>query len=126
MHKRLISYVRSLRYVFVTKTRQTYAWTCLIPFDFELFGPSLLPSTMTSADFSQFALLRTILPSMRPHGISRLSFLVYLPNLLTWGTIAFWTSLLYVSLSAMQALILGFCSSGYDFAIASSRPHLAM
>ena len=26
----------------------------------------------------------------------------------------------------MQALVLGFCSSGYDFAIASSRPHLAM
>ena len=26
----------------------------------------------------------------------------------------------------MQALILGFCSSGYDFAIASSRPHLTM
>jgi len=26
----------------------------------------------------------------------------------------------------MQAFISGFCSSGYDFAIASSRPHLAM
>ena len=26
----------------------------------------------------------------------------------------------------MQALVLGFCSSGYDFAIASSRPHLTM
>ena len=26
----------------------------------------------------------------------------------------------------MQALVLGFCSSGYDFAIPSSRLHLAM
>ena len=29
-------------------------------------------------------------------------------------------------LSAIQAFVLGFCSSGYDFAIASSRPHLTM
>jgi hypothetical protein len=30
------------------------------------------------------------------------------------------------SLSAMQALVLSFCSSDYDFAIASSLPHLTM
>ena len=29
-------------------------------------------------------------------------------------------------LSAIQAFVLGFCTSGYDFAIASSRPHLTM
>ena len=42
--------------------------------------------------------------SVRPRGISRQSFLVYLPDLRTWVTVAFWTSLSYVSLSAIYAL----------------------
>ena len=65
-------------------------------------------------------------PSMRPHGISRQSFLVCPPDLRTWVTIAFWTSLSMASLSAMYALVSGFYSSGYDFAIPSSRLHLAV
>ena len=75
---------------------------------------------------SHSSLLLRISPSVRPHGISHQSFLVYLPNLPAWVTIAFWTSPLYASLSAMQASVSGFCSSGYDFAIASSLPHLTM
>ena len=65
-------------------------------------------------------------PPVRPHGISRQSFLVYLPDLRTWVTVAFWTSLSVASLSAMHALVSGFCSSGYDFAIPSFRLHLAV
>ena len=65
-------------------------------------------------------------PSMRPHGISRQSFLVCPPDLRTWVTVAFWTSLSVASLSAMHALVSGFCSSGYDFAIPSFRLHLAV
>ena len=38
----------------------------------------------------------------------------------------FWTSLPLASLSAANALISGFCSSGYDFAILSSCLHLTM
>ena len=51
---------------------------------------------------------------------------VYLPNLPASVTVAFWTSWHVAHLSAIQALLLGFCSSGYDFAIASSRPHLTI
>ena len=64
--------------------------------------------------------------SVRPHGISRLSFLVYLPDLRIWVTVAFWTSLYPASLSAIYALISGFFSSGYDFAIPSSRLYLTI
>lgn len=39
-------------------------------------------------------------------------------------TVFFWTSLLLANLSAQYAFISGFCSSGYDFAIPSSRLHL--
>jgi hypothetical protein len=56
----------------------------------------------------------------------RIAFLDYPPNLLAWVTVAFWTSPLLSSLSPMQALGLGFCSSVCDFAIASSPPHLTM
>ena len=63
---------------------------------------------------------------MRPHGISHQSFLVYLPNLHVRITFAFWTSLHIDSSSTAHAFVSGFCSSGYDFAIASSRLHLAM
>ena len=63
----------------------------------------LLP-TMASADFSQFVVTMTFASPVRPRGISRQSFLVYLPDLRTWVTIAFGTSLPYASLSAMYAL----------------------
>lgn len=79
---------------------------------------------MDSADFSLFVV--TTYSLVRPHGISHQSFLVYLPNLLTWVTIAFWTSRLYARLSTTQALVLGFCWSDYNFAIHSSRLHLAV
>ena len=62
------------------------------------------------------------LPSFaRPHGISRLSFLVYLLDLRIRVTIAFWTLWLFAHSSAVCAFISSFCSSGYDFAIPSSR-----
>ena len=79
---------------------------------------------MTSADSSLFVV--TTMSLVRPHGISRSSFLVYLPDLPIWVTVTFWTSLLCVNLSVIWALVSGFCSSGYDFAIASSLPHLTM
>ena len=94
-----------------------------------LFGPSakvapcLLWPLLTS---HSSLLLRLLRPPVRPHGISRQSFLVYLPDLRLRVTVAFWTSLPHASLSAVNALISGFCSSGYDFAIPSSRLHLAI
>ena len=63
---------------------------------------------------------------MRPHGISQCSFLVYLSGLHSWVTVAFWTSLPLVSLSAICAFVPASCSSGYDFAIPSSRLFLAV
>ncbi len=49
-----------------------------------------------------------------------------MPALRLRVTVAFWTSLPLASLSAANALISGFCSSGYDFAILSSCLHLTM
>ena len=43
-------------------------------------------------------------PSVRPHGISHQSFLVYLPDLHAWVTIAIWTLLPLASSSARRAL----------------------
>ena len=109
--------------------RRTWILAIRVPFDFRLFSPSLhihyryFITTMASADFSWFV-VTTAVPSTRPHGISRHSFLVYLPNLHIRVTVAFWTSWLVVHLSAACALVLGSCSSGYDFAIPSSRPSL--
>jgi len=116
----------SLRYVFATPIlvgpihshpKVHLTLNCLTLPDF-----SVLWSLLTSHS----SLLLQVSLSVRPHGISHQSFLVYLPNLPTWVTVTFWTSLLLASSSAMQALVLDFCSSGYDFAIASSLPHLTM
>ena len=63
------------------------------------------------------------LPPARPHGINQYSFLVYLLDLRNRVTVTFWTSLLLVNSSACCALVSSFCSSGCDFAIASSLPH---
>ena len=118
------------RYVFGTFSRRIWIQTFASPFDFELFSPSLhlyykgFNTTMAFADFSLFVV--TTYSLVRPHGISHQSFLVYLPNLLAWFTVAFWTSRLLARLSTVQALVLGFCSSGYNFAIPSSRLHLTM
>lgn len=49
-----------------------------------------------------------------------------MPALRLRVTVVFWTSLPLASLSAANALISGFCSSGYDFAILSSCLHLTM
>ena len=72
------------------------------------------------------SLLLRISPSARPRGINQFSFLVYLLGLRNRVTVTFWTSLLLVNLSAYFAFVPSFCSSGYDFAIPSSRLHLAM
>ena len=75
---------------------------------------------------SHSSLLLRSFPPVRPHGISRSSFLVYLPNLPIGVTVCFWTSTLAAVLSVLWALVSGFCSSGYDFTIASSRPYLTI
>ena len=75
---------------------------------------------------SHSSLLLQIALSMRPHGIDQCSFLVYLPGLRNRVTVTFWTSLLSANLSAYYAFVPSFCPSGYDFAIPSSRLHLAM
>ena len=87
---------------------------------------------MASADFSQFVvtMLRfeyvySFTP-VRPHGINQYSFLVYLLGLLNRVTVTFGTSLLFANLSAYCAFVPSFCSSGYDFAIPSSRLHLTV
>ena len=67
------------------------------------------------------SLLLRISPSARPRGINQYSFLVYLFGLRNRVTVTFWTSLLVVNLSAYYAFVPSFCSSGYDFAIPSSR-----
>ena len=71
-------------------------------------------------------LLRVFFSSARPHGINQYSFLVYLLGLRNRVTVTFWTSLLLVNLSAYYAFVPSFCSSGYDFAIPSSRLHLTV
>ena len=63
---------------------------------------------------------------MRPHGINQYSFLVYLLGLRYRVTVTFGTSLLLANLSAKYTLVLSFCSSGYDFAIPSSRLYLTI
>lgn len=110
--------------------RRTWILAIRVPFDFRLFSPSRrshyrsFVTTMALADFSRFV-TTAALPSVRPHGISRQSFLIYLPNLHIRVMTNFWTSRLCARLSAVCASVLGFCSSGYDFAIPSSRPSLA-
>ena len=59
-------------------------------------------------------------PLARPHGISPEPFLVYPSDLRNRVTVAFWTSLHFASLSACYALLSASCSSGHDFAMASS------
>ena len=65
-------------------------------------------------------------PSARPHGINQYSFLVYLLDLRNRVTVTVWTSLPLANLSAYYAFVSGSCSSGYDFAIPSSRLHLTI
>ena len=65
------------------------------------FGFRLLWLLLTSHS-SLF--LRLMEPPARPHGISPQSFLVCLPDLRDWVTVAFWTLLSYVSSSAKRAL----------------------
>ena len=63
---------------------------------------------------------------MRPHGINQYSFLVYLPDLHIKLTVTFWASMSLATLPAQCAFVSGFCSSGYDFAIPSSRLNLTI
>ena len=57
---------------------------------FKLFGPSVFPPTMTSADFSLFVITTSSL--VRPHGISPNTFIVYLQNLHFGFTVTFLSS----------------------------------
>lgn len=57
---------------------------------------------MTSADFSRFVV--TTVSLMRPHGLSHISFLVYLQNLRFRVTVTFWTLLPMDNSSAFYAL----------------------
>ena len=107
-----------IRYRISIKTYIRFARFVVQPFGFRLLW--LLLTSHSSL------LLRLMEPPVRPHGISRQSFLVYLPDLRIWVTIAFWTSLPIASLSAIYALLSGFCSAGYDFAIPSSRLYLTI
>ena len=95
---------------------------------FELFSPSRKTffSVLWPLLTSHSSLLLRISPPMRPHGINQYSFLVYLLGLRNRVTFTFWTSLPFANLSAYYAFVPSFCSSGYDFAIASSLPHLSM
>lgn len=52
---------------------------------------------------SHGSLLLRISPSMRPHGISHRSFLVYLPDLRTRVTVIFWALLSMANLPALYA-----------------------
>ena len=64
-------------------------------------------------------------PLASPHGISPEPFLVYPLDLRRWVTIAFWTLRSSARSSASVALLSSFCSSGHDFAMASSPLCLA-
>ena len=101
----------------------TVTYICLTHFIVPPFNLRLLWLLLTS--YSSL-LLRFFVSSVRPHGISYQSFLVYLPDLHLWVTIAFWTSLLLASSSTINALLSDFYPSGYDFAIPSSLLHLTM
>ena len=75
-----------------------YTVTLFSPSATSISGLYLLWPLLTS---HSSLLLRRVSPPVRPHGIS---LPVYLPDLRTWVTVAFWTSLSTVSLSAMYAL----------------------
>ena len=71
-------------------------------------------------------LLRLMMPPARPHGIS-LSVFLRLPAWFThlgYGCLSDFTA--FSQLIHLVRLISGSCSSGYDFAIPSSRLHLTM
>ena len=82
---------------------------------------------MASADFSQFVVTtanETACETSRdkPASLSSSTCLIYAYGL----RLPFWTLLHFASLSTAHALLSGFYSSGYDFAIPSSRLHLTM
>ena len=78
-----------------------YTVTLFSPLARLISEPCLLRLLLTS---HSSLLLRQMRPSVRPRGISRQSFLVYLPDLRLRVTVAFWTSLRFASLSAVNAL----------------------
>lgn len=91
------SYVVRLRLLYVSPTSavrysQVHTFVCTVT----LFSPSVLLKKnllwllLTS---HSSLLLRQMKPSVRPHGISPCSFLVYPPNLRLWVTATFWASL---------------------------------
>jgi len=121
----ILSCVVHLHLRFRLATCQTFTRDIHFDWLLKLFGPSFF-------DYYDLCWLLVVrcyygfFPPTRPHGISPEPFLVYPPNLHISVTVAFWTLLSIASLSSCCALLLGFCSSGHDFAIASSRPYLAM
>ena len=121
-------FVLPLKYASVSHSVGQIFGTYITIRQFELFGPSqvFFPLVLWPLLTSHSSLLLQIALSMRPHGINQYSFLVYLLGLRNRVTITFWTSLPYANLSTYYAFVPSFYPSGYDFAIPSSRLHLAV
>ena len=116
-----------LKYASISLLSDFIIGTYISIWRFELFGPSR--NFFRYYDLCWLLTVRCYSANdtaVRPHGISHNSFLVYLPDLPFELTFAFRASLSFVSLPTQWALVSGFCPSGYDFAIASSLPHLTM
>ena len=126
-------FVLPLKYASVSHVVGQIFGTYITIRHFELFSPSqvFFLGTTTSADFlllSHTSLYGLSLSTYgaRSHGINQYSFFVYLLGLRNRVTVTFGTSLLLANLSAYYAFLPSFCPSGYDFAIPSSRLHLAV
>ena len=100
-----------------------YTVTLFSPSANSIYSVRLLWLLLTS---HSSLLLRLMRLSVRLHGISLCSFLVYTHDLYIWVTATFWASLPSVNLPAIYTLLSVFCPWGYDFALPSSRLHLTM
>ena len=83
-----ISYVLHQGYALICNRCRTPARNIHSNRQIGLFGPSLFPGTMASADSSHFDFLGV--PCVRSHGISQCSFLVYPCDLRHGVTFVFW------------------------------------
>ena len=88
---------------------------CYIHFScaFKLFGYSVFPPTMTSADFSLFVV--TTVSLVRPNGISSNAFIVYLQNLRFGLRLPFGSLLSLDNLYTCYAFLFCFCFSSHEF-----------
>ena len=119
-----------VEFIYVSPPAVGYSMKHTFDYTVTLFGPSaaliskhcLLRLLLTS--HSSLLLRLTVCETSRDKSVSLSSStcLIYVYGL----RLHFWTLLPYASLSAANALLSGFCPSGYNFAIPSSRPHLTM